>query len=62
MDPRIEHARLINRRSFMRAGTGGIGMAALWSLLGNDLKAVGGGATAIGAVSYTHLRAHETLR
>ena len=27
MDPRIEHARLMNRRSFMRVGTGGIGLA-----------------------------------
>ena len=50
MDPRIEHARLMNRRSFMRVGTGGIGLAALWSLLGNDLTAAGAGAPAIGGL------------
>jgi hypothetical protein len=41
MDPRIEQARLMNRRSFMKVGTGGIGLAALWSLLGDDLMAAG---------------------
>ena len=50
MDPRIEHARLMNRRSFMRVGTGGIGLAALWSLLGDDLMAARAEATAIGGL------------
>ena len=50
MDPRIEHARLINRRSFMRVGTGGIGLAALWSLLGKDLTAARAGNPAFGGL------------
>src|SRR5262245_31793476 len=41
MDPRIEHARLISRRSFFRAGGTGIGLAALATLLREDLWAAG---------------------
>ena len=49
MDPRIEQARMIHRRSFMKVGTGAIGLAALMSMLGEDLLA-GADASATGGL------------
>src|SRR5437870_2202759 len=36
MDPRREHVQLVTRRCFLNAGVGGLGLGALWSLLGED--------------------------
>jgi hypothetical protein len=36
MDPRREHVRLVTRRWFLNAGSGGLGLAAVWGLLGED--------------------------
>jgi hypothetical protein len=37
MDPRREHVRLVTRRWFLNAGGSGLGLAALWTLLGEDV-------------------------
>src|ERR1700682_5802879 len=52
MDPRREHVRLVTRRWFLNAGGSGLGLAALWSLLGEDVLAAvaqAGGAAQTGA-------------
>lgn len=41
MDPRREHVRLVTRRWFLNAGGSGLGLAALWTLLGEDVWAAG---------------------
>ncbi len=55
MDPQREHVRLVTRRWFLNAGGGGLGLAALWSLLGEDLWAAGqagGAAGQAGAAAF----------
>lgn len=49
MDPRSEHIRLVTRRWFLNAGGSGLGLAALWTLLGDDVVRAAGqsGAKAI---------------
>jgi hypothetical protein len=51
MDPRCEHDRLMTRRTFFRAGGTGIGIAALATLLGEDLWAQQTGSEAIGGLA-----------
>src|SRR5216684_2729487 len=52
MDPRREHVQLVTRRWFLNAGTGGLGLAALWSLFGEDVTSAAAQAAAgpVGAV------------
>jgi hypothetical protein len=50
MDPRIEHEWLASRRQFLTRSAGGLGLAALATLLGEDSQA-GDGAEAAGGLS-----------
>src|SRR5437762_7037764 len=48
LDPRHDHVRLVTRRWFLNAGGGGLGLAALWTLLGDDVVGAAAQAGAAG--------------
>jgi hypothetical protein len=55
MDPRHEYVRLVTRRWFLSAGGSGLGLAALWTLLGDDVvqaAAQAGAAGQTGAAAF----------